>query len=133
MDHLAWALHIDGWEYAQTLEKKRWLVKDFHDWHRFKGTEYGLTLYWRVLLGRELFKATPPHTAFCGASLTAAEREAFEAPHPEIRVYPFRHSGHKAGLMLGDCLGDPAMDHPVFPLTSDALLRIGSKIELLIL
>jgi hypothetical protein len=83
-----------------------------------------------VLLGRKLYKATPPHTSYLGASMTAEERAAYEAPHPEIRVYPFRHSGTKKGLMLGDCLGDPAQGWPVFPLMSDALLRIGSKVEL---
>ena len=130
LNHLAWALHIDGWEYADNLDKKRWLVKHFHDWHRYKGTEYGLALYWRVLLGRELYKATPPHTAYLGASLTATERAGFEAPHPELRIYPFRHSGVKQGLFCGDCLGDPAAAYPVFALMTDALLRIGSKVEL---
>ena len=100
LDHLAWALHIDGWEYAGTLEKKRWLVKHFHDWHRYKGTEYGLALYWRVLLGRELYKATPPHTAYCGSSLTAAERAAFEAPHPELRIYPVPAFRGQTGAFL---------------------------------
>lgn len=131
LDHLGWSLHIDGWEYATTRELKIWLVRNFYEWHVYKGTEYGLALYWRVLLGRELLKATPPQKNYLGASLTAQERAAFEAPHPEIRVYPFAHAGRKQSLFCGDCLGDPAASYPVFPFMTDALLRAGSRVELL--
>jgi hypothetical protein len=125
IDHLAWGLHIDGYEYATTLKQKRWLVANFHDLHRYKGTVYGLRLYWRVLLGRELLAASPPHKSYLGHSLTPAERAAFEAPHPEVRIYPFRHAGTKRGLMLGDCLG-----WPPWPVTTDAILRIGDRVEI---
>lgn len=130
LDHLGWALHIDGWEYATTIELKRWLVKNFHDWHRFKGTAYGLELYWRVLLGRKLLKAEPPGKSFLGASLTEAERQAFEAPHPEIRIYPFATAGQKHSLFVGDCLGDPAAGKAVFAARTDAMERCGSRVEL---
>ena len=125
IDHLAWGLHIDGYEYATTLALKRWLVAHFHDLHCYKGTVHGLRLYWRVLLGRELLAASPPHKSYLGHSLTPAERAAFEAPHPEIRIYPFRHAGTKRGLMPGDCLGGPP-----WPVTTDAILRIGDRVEL---
>jgi hypothetical protein len=130
LEHLGWGLHIDGWEYADSKAKKLWLVENFYDWHRYKGTEYGLGLYWRALLNRELLAASPPTKSFCGASLTDEERRAFEAPHPEIRVYPFRHQGSKCGLVCGGCLGDPWADLVRYPNTSDALLRIGQKVEL---
>ncbi|KIX15037.1 phage tail protein [Dethiosulfatarculus sandiegensis] len=130
LDHLGWGLHIDGWEYADSKAKKLWLVENVYDWHRFKGTEYGLALYWRVLLNRELLAASPPTKSFCGASLTNEERQAFEAPHPEIRVYPFRNLGQKCGLVCGGCLGNPGADLARYPNTSDALLRIGQKVEL---
>jgi P2-related tail formation protein len=42
---LGWGLHIDGWEYADSIEKKRWLIKNFYDWHRLKGTEAGLEMF----------------------------------------------------------------------------------------
>ena len=125
LDHLAWGLHIDGYEYATTIQTKRWLVANFHDLHRYKGTVYGLRLYWRVLLGRELLAASPPHKSYLGRSLTPAERAAFEAPHPEIRIYPFRHAGTKRGLMPGDCLGGPP-----WPVTTDAIVRIGDRVEI---
>lgn len=130
IDHLAWSLHIDGYEYAATLRQKRWLVANFHDLHRYKGTVHGHRLYWRVLLGRRLLAASPPHKSYLGASLTPAERAAFEAPHPEIRIYPFRHAGSKQSKFIGDCLGDPARGWAVFPAQTDALLRIGDRVDL---
>ena len=130
LDHLGWGLHIDGWEYADGISKKRWLVKNFYDWHAYKGTEHALEMYWRVLLGRALLKASPPHKSYLGSSLTQAQREAFEAPHPEIRIYPFRHAGTKKTMFLGDCLGDHAAGASVFPAWTDAILRAGDRVEL---
>jgi hypothetical protein len=130
LDHLGWGLHIDGWEYADTLQKKRWLIRNFYPWHIYKGTEYGLSLYWSTLLDRQLLKAEPAHKSYLGNSLTPAEREAFEAPHPEIRAYPFRSYGQKQSLFTGDCLGDPAENFAVHPARTDALLRCGQRLEL---
>ena len=131
LDHLGWSLHIDGWEYATTRELKLWLIRNFYAWHAYKGTEYGLELYWRTLLNRDLLKASPPHKSYLGSSLTDAEQAAFEAPHPEIRAYPFRTFGLKQSLFLGDCLGDPDKGYPVFPVMTDALLRCGQRLELM--
>lgn len=131
LDHLGWSLHIDGWEYTTTRAQRLWLVRHFYEWHVHKGTEHGLALYWRVLLGRTLLKATPPQKNYLGRSLTAREREAFEAPHPEIRVYPFAHAGVKRSFFCGDRLGDPAAGWAVFPARTDALLRAGSRVELM--
>lgn len=130
IDHLAWHLHVDGYSYAVTREDKLHLVRKFYDFHRYKGTEYGLGLYWRTLIGRDLLKAEPAHKSYLGVSLTPAEREAFEAPHPEIRAYPFRTTGMKHSFFNGDCLGDPVENHSVFPLKTDAILRCGHRLEL---
>jgi hypothetical protein len=130
IDHLAWHLHVDGYSYAITREDKLHLVRKFYDFHRYKGTEYGLGLYWRTLIGRELLKAEPAHKSYLGVSLSPAEREAFEAPHPEIRAYPFRSAGVKQSLFCSDCVGDPVENHPVFPAQTDAILRCGHRLEL---
>jgi len=129
LDHLAWHLHVDGYHYAATRRAKLYLIREFYRFHAHKGTEYGLALYWRALLGRRLLKAAPPGKSYLGSSLTPRERAAFEAPHPELRLYPFRHQGQKQGLFLGDTLGDPAGGLAVFPAASDALLRIGTRVE----
>lgn len=124
LEHLAWAYHVDGWEYVETRAQKIDLIKRMYDFHRFKGTKHGLALYLRTFLARDLLAASPPTKSFCGASLTDAERAAWEAPMPEVRVYPYRHAGKRQGAFVGDFSGT------LFPNTSDALLRIGEKVTL---
>ncbi len=130
LDHLAWHLHVDGYSYAVTREDKLHLVRNFYEFHRYKGTEYGLALYWRTLIGRDLLKAEPAHKSYLGTSLTPGERQAFEEPHPEIRAYPFRTAGSKQSFFNGDCMGDPAENHSIFPAMTDAILRCGHRLEL---
>ena len=60
--------------------------------------------------------------------MTQEERERFEGVHPEVRVYPFRHSGVKGSFFCGDCTGDPREDYGVYPARTEALLRIGDRV-----
>jgi len=124
LEHLAWAYHVDGWEYVSTRAQKIDLIKRMYDFHRFKGTKYGLALYLRTFLGRDLLACSPPTKSFCGASLTDAERAAWEADFPELRVYPYRHAGTRQGAFVGDYASACS------PNTSDALLRIGEQVTL---
>lgn len=130
LDHLAWQFHVDGYGLAKDAEEKRSLIKEFYNFHRYKGTVHGLKLFVKHLLKRELLKAEPPHKSFIGTTLTDEERKRFEALMPEIRVYPYCHKGVKASFFCGDCVGDPAQDWGVFPAQTDALLRIGDLVEL---
>ena len=125
LEHLAWAYHVDGWEYLTTRAQRIDLISRFFEFHRYKGTVYGLRLYLNTFLGRDLLACSPPTKSFCGASLTDAERAAWSAKMPEIRVYPFRHVGTRGhALFVGECLGLS------YPATSDAVLRIGEKVTL---
>ena len=124
LEHLAWAYHVDGWEYLTTRAQKIDLIKRFFEFHRYKGTKHGLALYLRTFLARDLLSASPPTKSFLGASLTDAEREAWASRMPEIRVYPYRHGGTRQGMFVGDCLGTS------YPNTSDAILRIGDQVTL---
>lgn len=128
LDHIAWGFHIDGWEFAETIERKRAFIKLFFDFHRYKGTSYGLRLYWRALINRLVLKIDPPGKSFLGTSMTQEERERFESVHPEVRVYPFRHTGAKRSLFCGDCTGDPSENYGVYPARTEALLRIGDRV-----
>lgn len=130
LDHVAWGFHVDGYELATTVRQKRYLIKNFYDFHRYKGTLYGHRIHWRALLGLEILKADPPSKSYVGVTMTAAERTAFESRHPEVRVYPFRHSGIKGSLFCGDCLGDPDEGYAVHQAQTDALLRIGDRVTL---
>jgi hypothetical protein len=124
LEHLAWAYHVDGWEYVSTRAQKIDLIKRFYEFHRYKGTKYGLALYLRTFLNRDLLACSPPTKSFCGASLTDAERSAWEANFPELRVYPYRHTGKRQGAFVGDYCG------VMYPNTSDAILRIGDQVTL---
>ena len=122
LDHLAWHLHIDGYSYAGSKAEKLWLVRHFHDWHRFKGTVHGHALYWRRLLDRSLLGHAPRYNSYCGASLSQAERRAFEDLHPEIRIYPFRNKGLVRGKFLNCILC------PDYMVESDAAERVGRQV-----
>lgn len=122
LDHLAWHLHLDGYSYCNSKKEKLWLVENFHDWHRYKGTIYGHRLYWRKLLNRQVYGYAPRTNSFLGASLSAEERQKFEAPHPEARVYPYRNKGLMYGLFLNHVLSPP------YPVVSDAVDRVGLQV-----
>lgn len=122
LDLVAWGWHVDGYDLLTTRAERLHVVRNFFDYHRFKGTRYGFQLYFSTFLKRDLLAASPPHKSFLGTSLTSEERAAFEAPHPEVRVYPFRHAGLKGASYPGDFLG------AFWPGRSDALLRIGDRV-----
>lgn len=122
LDHLAWHLHIDGYSYAKSRAEKLWLVQNFHDWHRFKGTVHGHALYWRRLLDRSVHGHAPRYNSYCGSSLSQEERQAFEDLHPEIRIYPFRNKGLALGKFL-NCIMCPD-----FMVISDAADRVGRQV-----
>ncbi len=124
LDLVAWGWHVDGYDLLATRSERLGVVRRFFDYHRFKGTRKGFELFFSTFLKRALLSASPPHKSFLGASLTAPERAAFEAPHPEVRVYPFRHGGLKEFSFPGDFLG------AFWPGRSDALLRIGDQVAL---
>lgn len=124
LEHLAWAYHVDGWEYVTTRAQKIDLIKRMYEFHRYKGTKHGLALYLRTFLKRDLLACSPPTKSYCGASLTDAEQAAWSANFPELRVYPFRHAGTRQGAFVGDCAG------ACYPNTSDAILRIGDRVTL---
>ena len=124
LEHLAWAYHVDGWEYLTSRAQKIDLIKRMYEFHRYKGTKHGLALYLRTFLGRDLLACSPPTKSYCGASLTDAERASWSADMPELRVYPFRHGGTRQGAFVGDFAG------ACWPTTSDAILRIGDQVTL---
>ena len=126
LDHLCWALHIDGWEYADGVEKKRWLIKHFYDWHRLKGTEAGLEMFLRVLLGRKLLKVVPPHKDFWGEGPTPEARRAFESIHPDLRIYAWRT---KAPVGMAGFCGHSAWGHAAW-VDLNPVYQAGLKFEL---
>lgn len=122
LDHLAYYLHIDGYSYCKSKADKLWLVENFHDWHRYKGTIYGHKLYWRKLLNREVYGHASRKGCFFGAKLSVEERARIEAPHPEVRIYPFRNKGVAKGYFLN------SVRHQRFCCESTAHERVGNQV-----
>ena len=134
-DFLSWLFYAlgaedylrDDWDEV----KKRVVLANLFKLFRTKGTVEGLRLHLRILVDQTLIKANqPPDKSFSGISYSESERLQFEALHPEIRIYPFKHQGKQHSFFVGDFLGDPALDFSVFPSRTDALLRIGDTVEL---
>lgn len=110
--------------YCESGDACRALIKEALTLHRRRGTRWAAARL-AQLSGADLVLAdTPPGKLFCGAARTDAERAAFEAVHPALRVWPYQKAGQREGLMVGDCLGSAA------PLRSTALIRIGDRLEL---
>lgn len=106
--------------------QKRTILSRLFEMYRSKGTVKGLKLHWEILTGRELLRAEqPPSKSFNSTSLTVDERKAWEANHPEIRVYPFAERGiRRWALMPDDFIGRG------YPSITTAGLRLADRVEL---
>jgi len=106
LPHLADQFHMRhtvAWRRATTDAERRALVKAGIVRHRIKGTLAGFRLAAKDA-GAELVGAiTPPAKLFAGAGLTAAERNAFVARYPQLRIYRYRNRSQRVGAMLHAC------------------------------
>jgi len=122
LPHLADQFHVRhtvAWRRAGTEAEQRGLVKGALARHWIKGTLAGLRRG-AADAGAELVHAiTPPAKLFASPSLTLAERNAFVARYPQLRLYRHRVVGRRQGAMLHQAFAGAA-----FPLMSDAALRI---------
>ncbi len=123
LPHLADQFHIRhtvAWRRASTDAERRGLVKGALARHWIKGTLAGLRLG-AADAGARLERAvTPPAKLFASPALSVAERNAFVARYPELRIYRHRVVGQRQGAMLHKAYAGGA----AFPLISDAWLRI---------
>ena len=113
---LAWAYDVPLWPAAPS--ERRQITADAWRLSRLRGTLSGFKAIARYA-GVEITQAiTPPAKAFASPSLTKAERNAFVARYPQLRIYRHRTSGQRVGLHCGDTLGRWST------VQSDALLRM---------
>lgn len=123
LPHLADQFHMRhtvAWRRAKTDAERRGLVKAGIQRHRIKGTLAGFRLA-ATDAGAELVRAvTPPAKLFASPALTLAERNAFIARYPQLRLYRYRVIGQRQGAMLHRA----HLGGGTFPLISDAWLRI---------
>lgn len=99
---LAWALSIDMWDDAWPVEKKREVVAEWYDLHRYKGTEYGIRRHIEITGAKLLRAITPPQAMFGPVDLTEEERRRFLSRFRQIRIYPwYKKTRPDAGSYAG--------------------------------
>lgn len=121
---LAHDLSVDFWNDAWPLTRKRQVTAGAFDLHRRKGTLWAIRQAAK-LADAEVVRATlPPAKTFCAPSLTAAEREAFLAKYPELRLYRYRSAGEAGrGAFAYRLFAAPWK----FPVASTAAARYGRQ------
>lgn len=104
LPYLAWALSVDIWDTTWPEAKKRAVVASAFSDHKIKGTLGGIEKY----LGYRdtaIDKAiVPPERCYGIIGLTDAQRAAYIASLPQIRIYPFlvlRDTPPKRAFMTG--------------------------------
>lgn len=116
---LAWAFDVPLWPSDQA--ERRGIVADSWRLHRLRGTMGGLKAIAKYAGGEVVKAITPPAKSYVSPVLTRAERNAFVARYPQLRIYRFRTQGQRIGLHCGDTMGR------WLPVQSDAVLRIAPR------
>jgi phage tail P2-like protein len=97
---LASGLSVQLWRDSWPLAKKRSVTGRSVALSRIRGTEPAFAEYLEQVDAKLLKLITPPQTLTPRAARTQAEREAFKAKFPEVRVYPFRNRHVRKGLIV---------------------------------
>jgi hypothetical protein len=134
LPHLAFELSVDVWKKRWSETRQRAVTAAALILQTKKGTAYCLREYARYADAEVIKIERPPMRVFSGKSLTKAEREAWLATLPQIRLWRISEVGaagaHKAflggrsSLRLRSprfCFGWPA------PTPSTALLRLKAR------
>jgi hypothetical protein len=90
---LAFELSVNVWKPGWSLTRRRAITAASVLLHQKKGTAYTLREYARYADGNVLKIERPPMRVFSGASLTKAQREAWLASLPQIRLWRVREQG----------------------------------------
>ncbi|HWO57700.1 MAG TPA: phage tail protein [bacterium] len=126
LPHLADQFHVmglEGWDTVSTDLERRALIKSAVAYHRLKGTLAGLA--WAgSRVGLSILRAiTPPAKVYCAPTLTRAERDAFLARYPQLRLFRYRNRGVR--LPYGFYCDAAFLSGRHYPTVTDAVLRIG--------
>lgn len=124
LDLLAWQFHIEGWELADTEEKKRALIKRAIALHRLKGTPAGIK-FAAAQAGSKVLRLIEPTKYFLSPGLSKEEKNKWLRQFPQLRIYPRRERAKKQGMLFfKDYLGS------TFALRTDAIVRMTVRATL---
>jgi hypothetical protein len=87
---VAWEYSVDVWFTKWPEATKRAIAQRSIQLHQRKGTLYAISEYIRYAGGVVLGVTRPPMTVFSGPSLTRAQRQAWLATLPQVRVWLIR-------------------------------------------
>jgi len=126
LPHLVDQFHmtgLEGWDTVSTDPERRALVLGSIAYHRLKGTLAGLRLG-GGRVGLSIVRAiTPPAKVYMAPTLTRAERDAFLARYPQLRLYRYRIRSVR--LAQGWYSGSAFVGAANYPTVTDAQLRMG--------
>lgn len=140
LPYLAWAMGVTFWndQWSETT-KRSWIAVQWQ-FKALRGTEAGLDMVVDYA-GRDVSPygyavkkvITRPQQLFPGGSVSAADREAWLASLPQVRVFYYLQTGTAPALKffirsswLGTTTG-PSYDGTAFPIPSDAFKRLGRQ------
>jgi hypothetical protein len=122
--HAAWGYSVDVWNEAWSAQTKRNVVAGSIRFHARKGTLAALRQAAEMAGGVLESAVVPPSKTFLAPNRTEAERMAFYARHPQLRIYWHRNRGKRAGATVGRFFLDTPLS---CPRRSDAVLRVGPR------
>lgn len=116
----------EAWQRAQTGKARRALIQGAFVRQQQRGTATGLKREVKEAGGRVVRIVAPPNKTYLSAAASPAERNAWLALHPELRIYLRRSPGEKEGAFTsGSFLGSGC-----FPALSTALVRSRLRVTL---
>ena len=95
LPYLAWAMGVNLWEDSWSEEFKRWWVAQQWTYKYERGSAKGLIDFINTVNASPGFSAqvvnlvTPPAQFFPGATYSTADRLAYVARFPQLRLYPY--------------------------------------------
>lgn len=89
LGYLAWAQGVNLWEDDWTEQFRRWWVANQWTFKYYRGSDLGLKMAVEAVNGKIVRLTRPPALFYPGAELTAAERAAYVARFPQLRLYPY--------------------------------------------
>lgn len=101
LPYLAYERSVDIWDEDWPILKKRAVVASAPEDHRPKGTLDGIRRYLRIAGASISHVWRPPSGYRLGRGMTEAERLAWLARYPELRVYRGRRRFDMRGFVLG--------------------------------
>jgi len=99
---LAWGLRVNIWSEDWPEAFQRWVVASEVTRHRIKGSLEGISEYLKLVDADLINQIRPPGTTFLSGNYDQAERDAYLAQLPQVRIYPFTGRAQSLASYMSD-------------------------------